>query len=58
MFLIYLDESGKPARSDQSENYVIAGIIANEENWNEIDEKVTNLKKHYLVKTGKFMNFM
>jgi hypothetical protein len=45
MFLIYLDESGKPERSDQSENYVIAGIIANEENWNEIDEKVTNLKK-------------
>ncbi|MDO8516705.1 MAG: DUF3800 domain-containing protein [Nanoarchaeota archaeon] len=45
MFLIYLDESGKPERTDSNENYVVAGIIANEENWNEIDEKVTNLRK-------------
>jgi hypothetical protein len=45
MFLIYLDESGKPERSDNSENYVVAGIIANEENWNDIDDKVIDLKK-------------
>ncbi len=57
MFLIYLDESGKPERSDPNENYVVAGIIANEENWNEIDEKVTDLKKTLFGKNWELYEF-
>ena len=45
MFLIYLDESGKPYKNDKSENFTIAGVIINEDSWNDIDEKITNLKK-------------
>jgi hypothetical protein len=46
MFLIYLDESGKPSR-DKEENYVMGGIIIHESRWNEIDKAIAKLKEEF-----------
>jgi len=50
MFLIYLDESGKPHKTDWSENFTIAGVIVNENSWNEIENKINDLKKYLFGK--------
>lgn len=53
MFLIYLNESGKPHKTDKSENFTIAGIIVNEDSWNEIEDKINDLKKSLFGKEWK-----
>jgi len=46
MFLIYMDESGKPYFSDK-ENYILAGFCIHENSWQTIDNEVKKLKIKY-----------
>jgi hypothetical protein len=46
MYLIYVDESGTIDIQD-SENFVLAGLIINEAGWFEADKKVKDLKNKY-----------
>ncbi len=47
MFLIYMDESGKPNYGDP-ENYVLSALTIHETNWQAIDNQVKQLKiKHF-----------
>lgn len=49
MYLIYIDESGKPNRKDQ-ENYTLVGFCINEQHYQTIDKKVDELKSKYFPK--------
>lgn len=46
MFLIYADESGTVDIND-SENFVIAGVILNEDRWFEVNSRLNELSKKY-----------
>lgn len=46
MYLVYVDESGTIDLSD-SENFVLAGLILNEDRWFEADKRVKDLKEKY-----------
>lgn len=47
MYIAYIDESGKPNRTDP-ENFVLASVIINESNWQFIDQKINEIKqKHF-----------
>ncbi len=46
MYLIYVDESGKPNLQD-SEDYVLGSLIINENRWVTIDNQVRTLKNHF-----------
>lgn len=47
MFLTYIDESGKPERSDPEDEFVLAALIINESSWKEMDTRVVGLKQKY-----------
>jgi len=44
LYLIYIDESGKPPFTDP-ENYVLSAVIVHESEWEDINLAVNNLKK-------------
>ncbi|MGQ4873289.1 MAG: DUF3800 domain-containing protein [Promethearchaeia archaeon] len=46
MYLIYIDESGKPNLKDP-EDFVLGALIINEKDWYKIDSQVINIKKHF-----------
>lgn len=46
MYLIYIDESGKPNLQD-SEDFVLGALIINENQWYSIDNQVRALKSHF-----------
>lgn len=45
--MTYIDESGKPERSDPEDEFVLAALIVNESVWKEIDTRVLGLKRKY-----------
>lgn len=47
MFLTYVDESGKPERSDPEDEFVLAALIINESSWRETDTRIMDLKQKY-----------
>lgn len=47
MYLTYIDESGKPNRTDPESEYVLASLTINESVWKEIDSRVRGLKQKY-----------
>ncbi len=46
IYLIYVDESGKPNFTDP-ENYVLAAVIVDESDWQAIDAMVSSLKNRF-----------
>ncbi|TET91106.1 MAG: DUF3800 domain-containing protein [Methanomassiliicoccales archaeon] len=50
MYIIYVDESGKPHFGDK-ENFVLSSLIVNEGEWYEVNEKVLDLKKKWFPDT-------
>lgn len=49
MYLIYIDESGKPTRKDK-EDFVLVGLCINEQHYRNIDQKIDELKNKYFPK--------
>ncbi|MBP5395046.1 MAG: DUF3800 domain-containing protein [Candidatus Methanomethylophilaceae archaeon] len=47
MYLIYIDESGKPDYSNPEPEFLLASLTINEEAWSIVDKKVVELKKKY-----------
>ncbi|MCL2143106.1 MAG: DUF3800 domain-containing protein [Methanomassiliicoccaceae archaeon] len=47
MYLTYIDESGKPERTDSENEFVLAALIINEREWKNVDNKVKDIKKKY-----------
>lgn len=48
VYLIYIDESGKPAMTDPENEFVLAALIINEHEWSHADHKVRMIKsKHF-----------
>lgn len=47
VYLTYIDESGKPERTDAEDEFVLAALSINESEWKRIDEKMTELKQNY-----------
>lgn len=47
MYLTYIDESGKPDRTDSEPEYVLASLTINESSWRDVDERVRGLKQKY-----------
>jgi len=47
VFLTYIDESGKPDRTDSENEFVLAALSINESAWKRIDKKVTDLKSKF-----------
>ena len=52
MYLTYIDESGKPERSDPEPEYVLASLTINESSWKDVDERVRGLKQKYFPNAG------
>jgi len=47
MYLTYIDESGKPNRTDPESEYILASLTINESEWKDIDTRVRGLKQKY-----------
>lgn len=47
MYLTYIDESGKPERTNSEPDYILASLTVNEVSWRDADEKVRALKGKY-----------
>jgi len=47
VYLSYIDESGKPDRTDSENEFVLAALSINECEWRRIDKMVTDLKLKY-----------
>ena len=47
MYLTYIDESGKPERTDSEDEFVLAALSINESEWKRIDRRMTDLKLKY-----------
>ncbi len=48
MYLTYIDESGKPDRSHDENEFVLASLTINEKDWQIVDNKVKAIKiKHF-----------
>ena len=54
MYLIYVDESGKPPFSDP-ENYTLSAVIIHEQKWGSVNASINRLKRRYFpsVATSK-----
>src|SRR5437773_11782707 len=46
MYLVYVDESGKPSVSDP-EDFVLAGCMVNERDWQTFDNNIRSLKRRW-----------
>lgn len=42
MYLIYVDDSGKPELSNRDSYFCLRGIIINEYDWKDIDNSINN----------------
>ena len=47
MYLIYIDESGKPEFSNPEPEFILAALTINERSWVDIDNQVIGIKKKY-----------
>jgi len=47
VYITYIDESGKPERTDSENEFVLAALSINECEWKRIDKRVTYLKLKY-----------
>jgi len=47
VYLTYIDESGKPERTDSENEFVLAALSINESEWKRIGKKMTDLKLKY-----------
>ena len=45
MVLAYIDESGNPSQKDEEEIFVLTAVLIQEQNYQNIDLTITNLKE-------------